>query len=121
MPSLLGDKAARWLRERMDSGDWRTVPRRLHHAGAKGTPGDSCCLGMVSYSPFPTGALRASIYHYQSGSSATVEEVTVLCPNMGGLTRLAAGDVIVLHKCQVDEYEGEEVEETEETEGEEGT
>jgi len=35
MPSLLGDKAAQWLRERMDSGDWKTVPRRLRQTGAQ--------------------------------------------------------------------------------------
>ena len=110
MPSLLGDKAAQWLRERMDSGDWKTVPRRINHTSQAGGGEGGCVLGVVTAYTYPTGAFRARIYTFRSGSGASTTEVTVICPNIGGLTRLAEGDVIIMHKCQMDEYEGEEAE-----------
>lgn len=109
MPNLVSDKTADWLRRNMDDGNWRTVPRRINHTSAAGGEGESgCSLGVVSAYSYSTGAFRAHLYTFRPNGGASYQEVTVLCPNIGGLTRLAEGDVVMLHKCQVAQYDGEE-------------
>lgn len=110
MPSLLGDRAAQWLRERMDSGDWKTVPRRINHTSANGGgDGDGCVLASVDSYYHQTGVFEATIWTFNGDGSASGKKVKVICPTMSGITRIASGEVVILHKCQMDEYEGEEV------------
>ena len=80
--------------------------------GAAVSAGDNgCVLASVDSYNYQTGVFEATIWTFTGDGGASGKKVKVICPTMSGITRIASGEVVILHKCQMDEYEGEEVEE----------
>ena len=77
----------------------------LAHAPAPGPAadgGDACVLAEVAGAT-EGGMILADV--------PGVGRVVAVCPMMNGETRLDVGDTIVLHACQVREYDGEDASE----------